>query len=77
LLDSTMVLWCKEMGDSREHVCTSVPMVVAGAGFTTGRYLRNAGASHARMLLSICRAFGLDTASFGDPANGSSPLAGL
>jgi hypothetical protein len=77
LLDSTMVLWCKEMGDSREHVCTSVPMVIAGAGFTTGRYLRNGGASHARMLVSICQAFGLDTRTFGDPANGSGPLAGL
>jgi hypothetical protein len=77
LLDSTMVLWCKEMGDSRDHVCTSVPMVIAGAGFTTGRYLRTGGASHARMLLSICRAFGLDTQTFGDPANGSVPLAGL
>ncbi len=77
LLDSTLVLWCKEMGDSRDHVCTNAPMVIAGAGFTTGRYLKTGGASHARMLVSIAEALGVPTASFGDPSHGSGPLAGL
>ncbi|MCA9673983.1 MAG: DUF1552 domain-containing protein, partial [Myxococcales bacterium] len=77
LLDSTLVLWCKEMGDSRLHVCTDVPMVIAGAGFQTGRYLQAGGASHAQMLVSIARALGVQTASFGDPSHGTGPLAGL
>jgi hypothetical protein len=77
LLDSTTVLWCKEMGDSRDHVCTSVPMVIAGAGFETGRYLKTGGASHARMLVSIAEALGVPTASFGDATHGAGPLAGL
>jgi hypothetical protein len=77
LLDSTLVLWCKEMGDSRDHVCTNVPMVIAGAGFETGRYLKTGGASHAKMLVSIAEALGVPTASFGDASHGSGPLAGL
>lgn len=77
LLDSTCVLWCKEMGDSRDHVCTNVPMVIAGAGFETGRYLKVPGKSHAQLLVSISNALGAPTASFGDPSHGSGPLAGL
>ena len=77
LLDSTLVLWCKEMGDSRDHVCTNVPMVIAGAGFETGRYLKVPGRSHGQMLVSICRALGVPIASFGDPNHGTGPLAGL
>lgn len=78
LLDSTLVVWAKEMGDSRAHVCTDVPFVLAGGGaFTPGRYLRTGGASHARLLVSICQAMGLSTTTFGNPQTGSGPLAGL
>jgi hypothetical protein len=78
LLDSTLVVWAKEMGDSRAHVCTDVPFVLTGGGvFTPGRYLRTGGASHARLLVSICQAMGLSTTTFGNPQTGSGPLAGL
>ena len=77
LLDSTLVLWCKEMGDSRLHECKNVPMVIAGAGFATGRYLKLSGASHAQMHVSIARALGVATDSFGDPSHGTGPLSGL
>ena len=78
LLDSTLVVWAKEMGDSRAHVCTDVPFVLAGGGaFTAGRYLRTNGASHARLLVSICQAVGLATTTFGNPATGAGPLPGL
>ncbi len=78
LLDTTLVVWAKEMGDSRAHVCTDVPFVLAGGGaFTPGRYLRTGGAAHARLLVSICHAMGLATTTFGNPAAGSGPLAGL
>ena len=77
LLDSTVVLWAKEMGDSRLHACTEVPFVLAGAGFRPGRYLRTGGAPHGRLLVSICHALGLPVPSFGNPAAGDGPLAGL
>ncbi len=78
LLDSTLVLWCKEMGDARLHVCTDVPMVLAGGGaFTTGRFLETKGAAHAQLLLSICHGMGLTNTSFGNPAVGTGELAGL
>ena len=76
LLDSTLVLWAKEMGDSRLHVCTDVPFVIAGAGFETGRYLSVPGGAHAKMLVSVANALGVETTSFGDPAF-AGPLAGL
>jgi len=77
LLESTLVLWSKEMGDSRLHVCTDVPMVIAGAGFQTGRYLATSGAAHAKMLVSIANALGVQTNSFGDAGYGAGPLSGL
>jgi len=78
LLDSTLVLWCKEMGDSRLHVCTDVPFVLAGGGaFTTGRWLQTNAASHANLLVSVCQAMGLTNNTFGNPAFGTGPLAGL
>lgn len=77
LLDSTVVLWAKEMGDSRAHVCESVPFVLAGGGFRGGRYLRFDGQSHSHLLVSICNALGLPNQTFGDPSTGSGPLPGL
>lgn len=78
LLDTTLVVWAKEMGDARAHVCTEVPFVLAGGGaFTPGRYLRVNGAAHARLLVSICHAMGLSNTTFGNPAAGAGPLAGL
>jgi hypothetical protein len=80
LLDTTLVVWAKELGDSRMHVCEDVPFVLAGSAggrFETGRYLRFQGEPHNRLLVSTCQAMGLSTTTFGDPAHGSGPLAGL
>jgi hypothetical protein len=80
LLDGTVVLWAKELGDGRMHTCESVPWVLAGGGGTawrTGRYLRLGGAKHTRVLVSLCHAFGLELQTFGDPASGSGPLGVL
>lgn len=77
LLDSTVVLWAKEMGDSRAHVCQSVPFVMAGGGFRAGRYLRFEGDSHSKLLVSICHALGLDNQTFGDPTTATGGLDGL
>ena len=78
MLDSTVVLWAKELGDGREHVCTDVPWVLAGnAGgfFNTGRYLSLGDVPHDQVLTSICHAFGMEEAGFGAYANG--PLEAL
>ena len=80
LLDGTLVLWAKEMGDSRLHVCTSVPMVLigpAGGALRPGRYLDLGGRSHSHLLVSVCQAFGIPMQTFGDPENGSGPLSEL
>ncbi len=78
LLDSTLVVWCKELGDGRLHDCVSVPWVLAGGGvFQTGRYLQAGGAPHQKLLVSICQAMGLDNQTFGDASRGTGPLGGL
>lgn len=80
MLDNTVVLWSKEMGDSRLHVCESVPFVLAGGGggaFSLGRSLRYAGESHAKLLVSVCQAVGLTNTTFGDPTHGTGALPGL
>lgn len=75
LLDSTAVLWCKEMGDARQHVCTDVPWVLAGGGgaWRLGQVVDLAGAYHAKLLVSICQALGLPNDTFGDAAAGAGP----
>ncbi len=80
MLDNTLVLWAKEMGDSRAHVCTGVPFVLAGGAggyLSPGRHLSFPGESHGKLLVSICQAMGLTNDSFGDPAYGTGPLSGL
>jgi hypothetical protein len=79
MLDNTIVLWAKEMGDSRAHVCTSVPFVLAGGGnrWRKNRYLHGGGVSHSHLLVSLAREFGIDIDTFGDPNTGTGPLAGL
>lgn len=78
LLDSTLVVWTKEMGDSRLHDCFSVPFVLAGGGvFKPGRYLQFGGAPHQKLLVSICQAMGLSNQTFGDATKGQGPLDGL
>ena len=80
LFDTSLVLWCKEMGDSRLHVCESVPMVLSGkanGALQLGRYLRTSGEPHQKLLVSLCHLMGLDNASFGDEAKSTGPLAGL
>ncbi|MBC8068016.1 MAG: DUF1552 domain-containing protein [Deltaproteobacteria bacterium] len=79
MLDTTLVVWAKELGDSRLHECRSVPFVLAGASqqLTPGRYLDFGGTAHNHLLVSICQAMGLDNDSFGDASLGTGPLEGL
>lgn len=71
MLDNSIVLWAKEMGDARAHVCKSVPFVLAGRGggaLTPGRYLSFPEESHTRLLVTIAQAMGLDIDTFGSAA---------
>jgi hypothetical protein len=80
MLDNTLVVWVKELGDSRLHDGVSVPFVLAGrAGglVKTGQYLSFNGISHQALLVTMCQAMGLSTQAFGDPAVSSGPLPGL
>lgn len=79
LLDSTVVIWAKELGDGRLHTCKGVPFVVAGkgGGLKTGRYLSFKGASHQKLLVSMCHAMGLKNNTFGDPMRSTGALPGL
>ena len=77
MLDNTVVVWAKELGDSRLHRTESVPFVLAGgaaAGLKTGRYLRFDGRSHQDLLVSIARAMGIDIDRFGNSATCEGPL---
>jgi hypothetical protein len=80
LLDTSLVVWAKELGDSRLHTCRSVPFVLAGganSAFRFGRSLRYSGAPHQKLLTSICHALGIGIDTFGDATKGTGPLDGL
>ncbi len=73
MLDDTLVLWAKELGDGRAHTCTEVPWILAGnAGgfFRTGRYLNLGGATQDGVLTSIGNAFGIEMETFGSGSHG-------
>jgi len=80
LLDSTVVVWAKELGDGRLHTCEDVPFVIAGDGagaFRTGRYVQCGGQYHSKLLVSLCGAMGLNNETFGDPGAGTGGLLEL
>lgn len=84
LLDDTLVVWVRELGDGRLHSCESVPFILAtspeGAarrGLRTNRMLQANGAPHQQLLVSLCQLMGVDTQVFGDPSAGVGPLPGL
>jgi len=73
LLDNTLVVWARDMGDAQNHNQQSMRFVLAsgnGGYLKTapgGRYV-NSTERHERILLNICDAFGIsDFTGFGDP----------
>ena len=72
VLDDTVVIWVKELGDSRAHVCRSVPWILAGrgAGFDLGRLVDLSGETHDRVLTRVAQAFGLEIDNFGTGTRG-------
>ena len=80
MLENSVVIWTKEMGDPRMHDCLSVPFVIAGQGngyFSTGRYLQYDHAPHQKLLVSLCQSMGLSNPTFGEPSFGTGTLERL
>ncbi|MEE2902440.1 MAG: DUF1552 domain-containing protein [Myxococcota bacterium] len=80
MLENSVVIWTKEMGDPRMHDCLSVPFVIAGQGngyFSTGRYLQYDHAPHQKLLVSLCQSMGLNNPTFGEPSFGTGVLENL
>jgi len=65
LLDTTLVLWAKELGDGRAHTCEGVPWVLAGGGLTGGRLLDLSGHTHDAVLTTLLQHLGLPDTHFG------------
>jgi len=74
MLDSTLVVWARDMGDAVSHNQESMRFVFAGSKYLktdpNGRYINFGGkARHERALLNICEAMGVtDFTGFGDKA---------
>ena len=68
LLDTSTVVWVKELGDGRLHDFKAVPFVLAGAGngyWKTGRYLKMTDVPHQKLLVALGRSMGITMDSFG------------
>lgn len=79
LLDRTLVLYGSEIARADNHGQDNMPFLLAGkaGGLRGGRHLRYPGVAHNDLLLSIARAFGVATSTFGLPEYCSGPLPGL
>jgi hypothetical protein len=79
LLDTSTVVWVKELGDGRLHDFKSVPFVIAGGGngyWQKGQYAQFTATPHQKLLVSLAHSVGVEIDSFGvDDISG--PLAGL
>jgi hypothetical protein len=71
MFDNTVVLWINELGIGNAHTHTNIPVVLVGSAggyFKTGQAVTMpAGTPHNRLLLSLCRAMGLNDTVFGNP----------
>jgi hypothetical protein len=89
MLDSSVVLYCSDLGDPASHSTFSIPYILAGKAsghLKTGRYIRYSageilkknGVRHNDLLVSLCHAMGLSSVTtFGNPAFCRGPLANL
>jgi hypothetical protein len=79
LLDNTLVVWGREMGQTN-HRMQPVNLVVAGKArgkLVPGRFLSFNNEPHAKLLVSICQAMGVETNSVGDRNANSGTLTGI
>ena len=86
MLDHTVVLWVNELGKGNSHTLRDMPFVLAGnvpradgtPTFATGRHVRfECTTPHNDLLITLARAYGIDTMQFGDRDFCSGPLTRL
>jgi hypothetical protein len=84
LLDNTLLLWARDMGDAQNHNQQSMRFVLGGGngGYlktaSGGRYIKSTE-RHERILLNACEAMGVTSyTGFGDPMlSAKTPLPGI
>ena len=80
LLDNTLVVWGRELGNT-SHNMSRVPMIMAGkagGAMRTGRFLNYDGKEHAQLLVSVAQLMGMTTTTkVGNRQTSTGPLAGL
>lgn len=80
VLDNTIILWASEIAVGQTHSWSSMPFVLLGGGqgrLQTGRFHQFAGENHCRLMVSLCRAFGIEVDSFGGFDTGGGALPGI
>jgi hypothetical protein len=81
LLDSSLLLWCNELGKGNEHSRMQAPYVLAGGAggaLRTGRFLTYTGdPPHNDLLVSLCQAMDVPATTFGKAEWCRGPLPGL
>ncbi len=81
LLDSSLVMWCNELGKGNAHSRKLAPYVLAGkagGALRTGRFLTYAGdPPHNDLLVSVLQAMDIPATTFGKAEWCRGPLAGL
>ncbi len=68
MADNTLVVWMNELGKGGNHTFLQTPWVLVGnlgGTLNTGNLIAAPKASHNRLLLTLCHAFGLDNKTFG------------
>jgi hypothetical protein len=77
LLDSTMVLYGSNMGDSNTHDNTNLPILLAGGGFRHGSHLafkHDDNTPLSNLFVTVLRRLGVDADTFG---SSTGAIAGL
>jgi hypothetical protein len=80
VLDSTCILYVKEMSEAVFHTHQNLGMFLLGdlqGHFNTGRYLTFADKPHNDLLASVAHAYGSQSEKFGEPSVCNGPLPGL
>lgn len=77
LLDRTMVLYGSNFGDANAHICTNMPVILAGGGFKHGQNLafdRNTNYPLPNLYVSMLQRMGIETDRF---ASSTGTMRGL
>ena len=77
LLDRTMVLYGSNFGDANAHICTNMPMILAGGGFRHGKNIAFDTASNyplPNLYVSMLQRMGIESDRF---ASSTGTMRGL